>query len=111
MDVKEAVRTAKQYMTNVFANEGLGDLGLEEVVFDDDKKEWRITVGFSRPLPKTTGQQAAEALGLVDTANRSAAEQIGILVSRGEFPPRLYKIVTISDDTGKVRSVRNRELV
>ena len=34
MDVKEAVNTAKAYVAELFANEGLSNLGLEEVEFD-----------------------------------------------------------------------------
>ena len=104
MDVKEAVRKAKHYVSDVFADEAPGDLTLEEVVFDDEENVWRITVGFFRPVLKTAAQRAAEALGLADTATQRALETL-------EGLARSYKIVTISDDTGRVRSVRNRELV
>ena len=49
MDVKDAVNAAKTYVAQLFADEGLSNLGLEEVEFDDGSGAWRVTVGFSRP--------------------------------------------------------------
>ena len=46
MDVKEAVATAKKYVTEVFEGEDLADMGLEEVVFDDEADIWKVTIGF-----------------------------------------------------------------
>ncbi len=48
MDVKEAVGTAKKYVDDLFANESIANVGLEEVAFDDTKHAWKVTVGFSR---------------------------------------------------------------
>ena len=44
IDVKKAVETAKRYVADLFANEGLANLGLEEVVYDDAHDRWRITL-------------------------------------------------------------------
>ena len=49
MDVKAAVRTAKEYVADLLADEGIINLGLEEVVFDEGDGTWNVTVGFSRP--------------------------------------------------------------
>ena len=49
MDVKEAVRAARTYVIDLFDAEDITDVGLEEVVFDDDSSTWRITMGFARP--------------------------------------------------------------
>lgn len=49
MDVKEAVRMARKYTAELFADDGIENLGLEEVVFDDEEKAWKVTIGFSRP--------------------------------------------------------------
>ena len=48
MDVKQAVAAAKQHVAELFANEGVAELGLEEVDFDEAREEWLITVGFAR---------------------------------------------------------------
>ena len=46
MEVKEAVGTAKAHVTELFAEEEIMNVGLEEVEFENG---WRITIGFSRP--------------------------------------------------------------
>jgi len=89
MDVKEAVGTAKKYIEELFAQEGITNLGLEEIELDEQAEEWRVTVGFSRPWDSVTGFA-------------SVAERIN--------PRRSYKVVRISDKTGAVVSVKNREV-
>ena len=49
MDVKEAVRTAKEYLSDLYEGEQIMNVGLEEVVFEDRLNSWRVTIGFSRP--------------------------------------------------------------
>jgi hypothetical protein len=90
MEVKEAIALARQYVKDVFSDEQLNDIGLEELEFDDDKDIWSITLGFSRPWQASATQNALAAL-----------------VS----PRRDYKVVRISDKTKKVLSVKNREPV
>jgi hypothetical protein len=93
MDVKEAVTEAKRYISDVFSDEGIEDIGLEEVEFDDSVNIWAITMGFSRlrqPLDHPPFQ--------------SSLFQPKRLV-------RSYKIVRISDLDKKVISVKNREPV
>ena len=86
MDVKEATHIARNYITDVFADEEIAQLGLEEVVQDQDTKEWRITLGFVRPWDKQG------VLGL----------RMGLKV------PRDYKVVTIDDRDGRVISLTDR---
>ena len=85
MDVKEAVRTAREYIVDLYQEEDVSNVGLEEVVFDDAADEWRITIGFARPW---------------DLQN--ALRRIG--------EARSYKAVCISDKSGKVTSVKDRLL-
>ena len=85
LDVKKAVEQAKRYVGELFADEGLINLGLEEVEYDDTHREWHITLGFSRPW---------------DT-NRYLSEFAGV-------SPRSYKVVTI-DQQGNRLSVKNRD--
>ena len=86
MDVKEAVRTAKNYIAELFTSETITNLGLEEVKFNDTSNNWEVTVGFSRPWQNLS---LANALG-----NRP--------------PTRSYKLVLINDDSGKVLSLTDR---
>lgn len=89
MQVKEAVALAKQHVRELFAEEQIRNLGLEEVEFDDGSSTWSITVGFSRPWDQ--GGLFAEAAA--------------------ELAPRKrdYKIVRIADADARVLSVKNRE--
>lgn len=86
MDVKEAVRRAKDYAAELFSAEGMTHLGLEEVEYDDARDQWRVTVGFSRAW---------------DHGGVSA--MLGGAATR-----RTYKVVTIAGD-GTPLSVKNRE--
>ncbi len=80
MEVREAVASAKSYLTELYREEGILNLGLEEVRFDTEKKVWLVTLGFSRPW-----------------------ERASTLLP----PTRSYKVVEVSDG-GKVLSVTHR---
>lgn len=90
MDVKEAVGVAKQYVHDLFADEKIANLGLEEVTFDESGKSWLITVGFSRPW--------------------DSSSTLGGILPPGD-PKRSYKVVRISDADQKVLSVKERALL
>jgi hypothetical protein len=91
MDVKEAVDIAKRYFADLFAGEDFRRAGLEEVNFDDATGIWEITIGFVRPLDSDTNNALSNLLRPSYTTERS------------------YKIVRISDATGRALSVKNRE--
>ena len=59
MDVKAAARTAKSYVTDLFADEEITNVGLEEVEFDEGQDRWIVTVGFSRPWDQRNALTAA----------------------------------------------------
>lgn len=90
MDVKQAVSTAKAYVGDLFADEGVLNLGLEEVQRDDTQGEWLVTLGFSRPWDLPQSNAVGKFLGALEEC------------------PRSFKIVRISDQTGHVVSVTNR---
>ncbi len=90
MDVKEAVTLAKKYLQDVFAEEKIVNLGLEEVEYDDAQHAWSITLGFSRPWDYS------------NSPNRLAA-------SLGVASRREYKIVKIDDRDKKTLAIKNRE--
>lgn len=87
MEAKEAVDKAKEYIQNIFENELIEQIGLEELERNPDKKEWYITVGFSRKL---------------DTTTNTLEKMIR--------PVRSYKVVRISEQTGDVISIKNHSL-
>jgi uncharacterized protein YdeI (YjbR/CyaY-like superfamily) len=91
MDVKEAIAAAKNYVNEVYADEQVTNLGLEEVEHIPGAGTWAITLSFSRPwnIPRTRAQEILENLGGVSSLKRS------------------YKVITVSDD-GAVLSMKNR---
>ena len=90
MDAKQAIRAAKTYVSDVFEDEGLVNLGLEEVKFREFENRWEITLGFSRPW----------------NADRSPIAAL----AGAQTLPRTYKVVVIKDETGEVVEIRNREV-
>lgn len=94
MDVKQAVEAARNYIEELFADEKVTNLGLEETEYDPAEHQWRITLAFSRPwnTPRTRAQEVLENLGASPSLRRS------------------YKVLTISDD-GRVLSMKNRPRV
>ena len=91
MDVKEAIAAAKKYVSEIYADEQVTNLGLEEVEHALGTGNWVITLAFSRPwnTPRTRAQEVLENLGAVSALKRS------------------YKVITMADD-GTVLSMRNR---
>lgn len=85
MDVKEAVQVAKDYIIDLFGEEGIVDVGLEEVDFDQSDN-WIVTIGFSRSWNRNIGSV------LDGQASQS------------------YKAIRIQDEGGRVLSVKDRAL-
>ena len=96
MDVKEAVRKAKDYVGEMFEGENLQNVGLEEVTFDDLSDRWLVTVGFSRVWEYSEPIAWKETLG-------------GKSPRPGSGGHREYKVIEISDEDGKAHSIRIRE--
>ena len=89
MDVKEAVAHAKKHILELFEDERLTNIGLEEVEIDETANEWIVTIGFSRPWDEPRNAFAA--------------------LAATSFPRRAFKIVRIANSNGTVISVKNRE--
>lgn len=80
MDARAVTRTAREYITEIFAGEQISRLCVEEVVYDPDTNLWRVTFSFVRPWD---GQSTME-------------------VGLGSDTPRTYKVVAINDGDGSV---------
>ena len=89
MDVKEAARTAKGYLVDLFADEEVKNVGLEEIEFDPCSRMWKITIGFSRPWDQKNVLGAAFGEGR---------------------PARSYKVMRINNESGDVESLKDRLL-
>ena len=95
MDAKEAVQRARRYAAEMFADEDIRNLGLEEIVFDGKHEAWNITVGFFRPWDRPKNFAAA-----------LAAAGDGRL---GDWSRRTYKIIRIDNATGAPLSMTDRK--
>jgi len=89
MNSKDAVKIAKDYVAEMYADESATNIGLEEVYFETDKNNWRVTIGFSRPW--NTVKNA-----LTTISGESGAR-------------RTFKVLTIRDNDGQVLSLTSRE--
>lgn len=85
IDVKAAVQIALNFIAEIYKDENLSDVRLEEV--DSKGTEWWVTVGFRTP---DTVAAIAESLG------RKA--------------PRDYKVVKVDSTTGEVIGMAMRQV-
>ena len=87
MEVKQAIGTAKAHLLDLFGAELMSQPRLEEVWFEDADNAWCVTLGFFRKPDELTTRAA------------------------GTYSTYDYKVVQIDDDTGKPKSIRNRDRV
>ena len=91
MEVKEAVKLAKNYIADMFEGEDISNIGLEEVDFNDAKSKWLITIGFFRPWERPGNNIFTTA----DMIRRNI---------------RTYKVVYIDDTLKRVDAVKNLDM-
>lgn len=96
MDAKEAVRTAKEYVADLYSDEPARHIGVEEVIFDEPKNAWKVTIGFFRPWD--------EKLGLSGFLGAAAEGETAL------WKRRSFKVVQVDDGTGEVKSLTHRPL-
>ena len=92
IDVRNAVGAAQRYFGSLQDVIGYPteDLRLEEAELSEDKKHWFITLGFIRPVDKTSNPVA------------------DLLAIRNY--EREYKVFKIDATTGEVQSMKIREI-
>jgi len=95
LDAREAIRKALIEAAEVYADEHISELGLEEVEYDDVTGEWAITVGFTRPWD----YPAKSPLDVVQ----------GSLKPKPRPLKRTYKVVRLDRDGG-FKSLKNLDL-
>lgn len=90
LGMKEAIRRAKQEITEIFADEEISELGLEEVRFDESLGVWKITLGFTRPWrnPKSAFSGLSPSLAQRD-----------------------FKVVTLDGTDGRLVAIEERRLM
>lgn len=88
MDVKAAVASAKQWLADTLQDESISNVGLEEVRFDEEKRLWLITLGFSRPW--------------------NSIKNAFTTISGEPAARRIYRIIAVRDLDGQVVSMTRR---
>ena len=91
MDIKEAAKLGRSYISDLYADEEVMYVGLEEVVFEHHSNTWKVTIGFARPW---------DGLGGRNPVTRSVAGLSG----------RHYKVIDINDETGQIEAIKDRLL-
>ncbi len=88
MTPKQAITLAKSWVGDIVAEEGVAQIDLEEIRYDDAKGQWLITVGFYRVTPK---------------ANHGGLG--GLLVGNAR---KSFKLIRIDDQAETVLSMEHR---
>lgn len=91
IDVKEAVNEAVQSTSRFYEGHELKDLLLEEVEMSEDGKYWLITIGFDMP-------------------HSNQSKNVLMIVLNEHKYIRKYKIFKIDSKSGKVLSMKIREI-
>jgi hypothetical protein len=86
LESRDAIKHAKQWLADMYADEKISDIGLEEVRWNNGN--WEITLGFSRAWADNYEKFIAAA---------------------GLERPREYKVIVVSDADKSVVEMRNRE--
>ena len=90
MDIKEAIKKAISCVNDLFSDEKIEHVGLEEARYNEEEGSWEITIGFSRQWDDSKSNPVLSEL----------------FVS----PRRYYKIVKIDDASGEVKAIEIREV-
>ncbi len=95
IEVKQAVETAANYLADLFADEDISDIRLEEVELSEDSQTWHVTLSFLRRR-KATGQPLVDALRVGSVG--------------GAQMDRDFKVLALRATDGQVTSLKIRQL-
>ena len=96
LDVKHAIALAKAFVRDTFGEDGIVNIGLEEINYDETEDVFQITVGFTRKWDQPSDTNGMYAL----------------LGSMSATPPKIsrtYKRVFVRQD-GRISRVENRSV-
>jgi hypothetical protein len=96
IDVKQAVQAARNYLFELYEDEDIKDVLLEEVELSDDEDTWKITLGFWAPkiAPPRVDSKLAQQMAAI----------------MGAQYDRKYKMFTVDASTGAVKSMKDRTI-
>ena len=89
VDVKQAVRSAESYARELFGDDGLPHLRVEEVQLSEDGRRWNVTLGWAETAVRHPG-----------------------LVLNGSMQklPRVYKLFEVDVENGQVHAMKIRDV-
>jgi hypothetical protein len=87
--IKQAVATAYDFLQDIYEEQNISDVMLEEIDSSHDDKYWLVTLGFNREQPSVTPLQAL-----------SLQKNMG----------RVYKVIKVDKKKGKSVSMHIREV-
>ena len=89
ISVKDVAKISREYIQELFSEDEIYDLSLEEVEIVDDQKSWLVTIGFTRQMMQPLNPMEAMT---------------------GPKYARFYKELKIDAEKGQVLSMRNKKL-
>jgi len=89
INVKEAAKISREYIQELYREDKIHDLSLEEVEISEDEKSWLVTIGFTKQMSQPLNPMEAMT---------------------GPKYARFYKELKIDAEKGQVRSMRNKKL-
>jgi len=92
IDVKQAVAAAEEFARQLFSDQELRHLRVEEIELSDDRGMWNVTLGWLEPAIREKGSVLS-----------SFEPSIHVL-------PRVYKLFSVDAENGSVQSMKIREV-
>ncbi len=97
IDVKKAVKIAREFTTELYQGEEVSNISLEEVNFDDTTQEWAVTIGFDTNRKKVS--RPNKPLSIIGNLNEVSEE-----------PIRAYKVIRLDVEDGEFRGMKMRQV-
>ena len=99
MEAHDVIKRAKAWVTDIYAEEGIQNLGLEEIDYDEDERAWNVTLGFSRPW--NTARNAITAITGEPVARRTSGCNWAHIPWAGSCLSRLERRCRIQSDIAR----------
>src|SRR5262245_35108621 len=77
IDAKQAVQVAMEYVREMYSNEQISDLLLEEIETSKSGNDWLVTISFYRP---TKGYPAGSIGEMIGGSTSAARRQYKVLI-------------------------------
>ncbi|MBS9780037.1 MAG: hypothetical protein KGV51_05355 [Moraxellaceae bacterium] len=98
IDVKKAVKIARDFTTEIYEDEEVANISLEEVNFDDTTQQWAVTIGFDTNRKKIS--RPNKPLSIIGNLNNEISEEA----------IRAYKVVHLDAEDGEFKGMTMRQV-